>query len=214
MWVEAAMRAAGLECAPCPEVRGHPWRLIGRHATPTGVADADEAGFSFAFVRHPLEWYRSFWAYRVMLRNFSPSCDGADGQHPMIFPPDLCWIEATDNAGNARAFERFVQRCLETHPDGWVGSLYRCYLGDEGDHLDYVGRQEQLADDLVQALRLAGETFDEGRLRATPRRNRAASMPRFAGQLALSRETAERMLECERWVVEQYYQDKEELCRY
>jgi hypothetical protein len=188
MWVEAAMRGAGLACEPCTEARGHPWRLIGRHATPDGVAGG--AGFSFAFVRHPLGWYRSFWAYRVMLRNFST--DDGEG----VFPPDACWAEA---------FDDFVLQCVEAHPSGWISALYRCYLGDEGDRLDYVGRQEHLADDLVRALRLAGEDFDEVGLRATPRRNRAASMPRFADQLELDRHTVQRVLNCERWVMARYY---------
>ncbi len=198
LWVEKAMQAAGLLCEPCQEVGGHPWALTGRHATPDGVAEADR--FSFAFVRHPLTWYRSFWAYRMMLRNFSPNRDGAR------FPPDACWTEP---------FERFVQLCLEMYPEGWVGSLYRCYLGPDGNQLDYVGRQEHLADDLVEALRLAGETFDEAQLRATPRRNRSASMPRFAGQLGLSEETTQRVLECERWVIERYYDHRawRKVCR-
>lgn len=182
------MREAGLDCTPCPEVRGHPWRLIGRHATPKGVSDQD--GFSFAFVRHPLGWYRSFWAYRVMLRNFSPH----DGRG--VFPPDACW---------AADFEAFVVRCVEAHPSGWVSALYRCYLGDEGNRLDFAGRQECLTDDLVRALRLAGEAFDEDALRATPRRNKAASMPRFAGELDLDPEVAGRVLDCERWVMKRYY---------
>jgi hypothetical protein len=198
MWVEEAMRASGLACTPCREISRHPWCLVGRHATPDGVAAADRTGFSFTFVRHPLGWYRSFWAYRVMLANFSPADDGA------VFPPDLCWVESGDRA---TMFEQFVQRCLDMHPEGWVTSLYQCYLG-----LDYVGRQEHLVDELVEALRRAGETFDEAALRATPRRNRAATMPRFQDQLALSAETVERVLDCERWVIERYYDHRRKVC--
>jgi len=80
-------------------------------------------------------------------------------------------------------------------------------VGPDGARLDYVGRQESLADDLVAALELAGERFDEGALRATPRRNRAASMPRFADKMALSEGTVQRVIECERWVVERWYGD-------
>ena len=52
-----------------------------------------------------------------------------------------------------------------------VGAIYRGCLQAGNRRVDFVGRQESLADDLVRALRTAGEEFDEEKLRSTPQEN-------------------------------------------
>ena len=61
-WLQEAARAAGLSTtAPPPRAGGGP--AAHYHA---GLADVYVDGhFSFAFVRHPLDWWRSYWGDRM-----------------------------------------------------------------------------------------------------------------------------------------------------
>jgi hypothetical protein len=45
--------------------------------------------------------------------------------------------------------------------------MFEDYVGPTNREIEFVGRFERLADDLVHALRLSGETFDETDLRRT-----------------------------------------------
>lgn len=102
--------------------------------------------FCFAFVRNPLDWYRSYWAHRMR-----------KGWKPRHKIDSVC---ASDE------FETFVGHMLEKFP-GYVSELYELYTGPEADEIGFVGRQENLVPDLIRALRDAGEPFDEGRIRET-----------------------------------------------
>lgn len=161
-WVVAALERAGL-------VRE---RLGPVHTSPDEI-EVDPALPRFAFVRHPLAWYRSIWAHR-MDEGWSPVDD------PDWFTPRWIdhWASFTSRT-RARRFDRFVRRCVEAFPDGYVSDLYETYV--EG--CARVGRQERLAEDLVEILDAFGEPVDPDRLRAvspvnvrgrTPPRRRAA----------------------------------------
>jgi hypothetical protein len=100
--------------------------------------------FTFSFVRDPLAWYRSLWSFRQR---------GATEAWKRIGPAiDL-------------DFPDFLAEMAERK--GWLYDFYKLYV--EG--IDFVGRKEHLADDLVTALRLAGQEFDEDKLRSFPARN-------------------------------------------
>jgi hypothetical protein len=60
-----------------------------------------------------------------------------------------------------------VQNALRLEP-AWCSRMFEDYVGPPDDEIDFVGRFESLADDLVRALRLAGEVFDERAIRETP----------------------------------------------
>jgi hypothetical protein len=46
--------------------------------------------------------------------------------------------------------------------------MFEEYVGPPENEIEFVGRFERLADDLVRALHFAGETFDERKLREGP----------------------------------------------
>jgi len=118
--------------------------------------------FTFAFVRHPVSWYASFWSYRMFTGwRFKSS-------------PDYCM---------SIDFETFVRKLLDRCPAGFVTEQYKQFLGPTSEQLDFVGRIETLADDLVTALKQAGETFDEKVIRSTPRHNRSPLRPRCSESL-------------------------------
>ena len=73
-------------------------------------------------------------------------------------------------------FGDFVRTITKERP-GWISKKIENYVGKEGESLvNFVGRQESLVEDLVRALTLAGEEFDEAALRATPKVNETASL--------------------------------------
>ena len=85
---------------------------------------------------------------------------------------------------------------------GDASALYEAFIGPPGDGIDFIGRYGRLADDLVAALHLAGESFDEQALRAHPPVNVSdyVRLPACYGRRA-----AERLAECERAAIERFY---------
>jgi hypothetical protein len=137
--------------------------------------------FTFAFVRHPLAFWRSYWGYRVR--------EGWD--------PD----NHIDRQAASPDFEQFINRVIEFAP-GEAGATFERFVGPPGDEIDFVGRHERLADDLVAALRSAGEGFDESALRAHPQAN---TSDYDKAPAVYTRRTAERLAECERATIERFY---------
>lgn len=104
--------------------------------------------FVFCFVRHPLDWYESWWRYMSQRsgHDWSQETD-LHGWHPCQA------IKATGDA----SFDQFLRNVLHTRP-GFVHELYAMYAQPG---IDFVGRQEQLSQDLIRVLRLLNVSFDE-----------------------------------------------------
>ena len=107
------------------------------------------------FVRNPLDWYRSAWMYWK-----------ETGRFPR--PEDAPQVE-TDN------FECFVRNCMAVEPQGYISTLYEQFTGLIPGEISVIGKQENLVDDLIRLLKLAGEDFDEGKLRAVKSKNVAGN---------------------------------------
>ncbi len=135
--------------------------------------------FCFAFVRHPVSWYRSRWLYRM-----------ATGwvRHPV---DDVC---RSDN------YSEFV-RSLITHFPGYLSKLYEDYVGTVSLPIDFVGRQENLVDDLICALRLAGEDFDESVIRSLPPQNQS----RKSRNLGETTSVDKQIIEAESKAISRFY---------
>ena len=187
IWVKEAMRRSGLRYGRCRNRRvGHPFGLKREHATPDVIIDEHKTGrFSFCFVRHPVSWLRSHWCYRVMTQILDPKT-----------PLDRAWDDL---------FEPFVLNVLERYPNGYVTQLYQFYVGSGADGVDFIGRQENLADDLVSALTLAGEDFDEQALRAMKRVNVASGNPKFGSLCVLAKGLEFEIMDADRWVMDTFY---------
>lgn len=184
-WVKAALEAAGLHTHYCRSNDRHPLDLRRDHATPGNVWPRHRAGrFGFCCVRYPASWYKSFWCYRLKSQKFNKR-----------FPLDKHWCED---------FSAFVDGVLGEFPGGFVTEMYRNYVDD----VHYVGRQETLADSVVEALRLAGERFNEDALRATEPRNVVSANPQYGDLCQMSAGTRARIEDAERWVVDRFYADE------
>lgn len=140
-WVEQALRMAGVEFEQF-------------------IVDGDQHGdlsysprpqaFTIAFVRNPLTLYQSYWRFKVDR--------GWDQRNPF------------DVECRADSFIDFVAGVVRQHP-GWCSQMFEDYVGPPTAPISFIGRFENLADDLVTALRLCGEQFDEAALRSTPPAN-------------------------------------------
>lgn len=114
--------------------------------------------FICCFVRNPLDWYRSYWAYRMQ-----------GGWRPTLLIDRQC--QSDD-------FDQFIRNCSGRLP-GILSQVYELYTGPNDAPIDFIGRQEHLADDIVRALHLAGESFDEAALRDTPKANQTYLKPSY-----------------------------------
>jgi hypothetical protein len=138
-WATYAMAGAGV-----PALRPEPSPA---HANLAESRTYDDL-FTFAFVRHPLEFWRSYWAYRVRT--------GWD-DNPL------------DREAGSENFEAFIEGVLAIAP-GHASRLFEQFVGPPEAEITFIGRHEHLADDVCLALRIAGEPFDEALLRSHPKR--------------------------------------------
>lgn len=109
------------------------------HATYQDVAKLQERvarrAHSFCFLRDPRTWYQSFWAYKW-----------AKGWGNIGF----------DGATKDETFHGFVEKALDAYPEGHLSFLYWRFVRGS----TFVGRYENLRNDLALALFIAGEDID------------------------------------------------------
>ena len=184
IWVKSAMRFSGVPYGRVRNGLPHPYGLYREHSTPVGIEKSVEGKLSFCFVRHPVDWYRSYWAYRYKTDALDPK-----------FPLDKLY---------RKNFQKFVNNVLEAYPEGFVGNLYRFYVDSDLSGVDFIGKQERLEQDLIFVLRKAGETFDEKVIRKTKWRNIAASSKKFRHLCIPDKDLRERIIKTERWVCENF----------
>jgi predicted O-methyltransferase YrrM len=129
-------------------------RPVGMHAQLADLPTTERL-YRIGFVREPLNWYRSYWAHRHSKQDWRD--------------------EPLDTIAHYH-FEGFVSRVMDYWP-GYLDTLYSSFVGPEGEQIEFVGRYERLADDLVRALQLAGQDFDEEVLRGYPPANVSSKKP-------------------------------------
>ena len=171
-WVTQAIWAAGVDAVRPPSMPFH---------ADLAETAAYDGRFTFACVRHPLEFWRSYWAYRMR-----------DGWHPE---------SEIDAAAASPDLNEFARRVAASLP-GAAGALYEAFVGAPGAEIDFIGRHERLADDVCTALRLAGEPFDERALRRHP----AVNTSEYSGAAAwFEPDVARALARSERAAIERFY---------
>ena len=162
-WVREAIRAAGVSFEELL-VEGD------QHADLSYCPRLDT--FKFAFVRHPLSLYQSYWRFKVA------------NQWDSLNPFDM------DCA--APSFNRFVENVLAKHPR-WCSRMFEDYVGVADQEIEFIGRFERLEADLTRALTLVGETFDEAAISRTPPVNASVGpSPSWSPQLVSAIQHSER----------------------
>jgi len=71
------------------------------------------------------------------------------------------------------------------------GQLFQDYVGPPGGEIEFIGRYERLADDLIAAPKTAGERVDEDAIRGCPPQN-VSDRRRFPGEYTRDLERAVR----------------------
>lgn len=140
-WVKKAIIAAGI---PCREFSVSGDTHIGLKHCPCPEK------FKFAFVRHPLGLYRSYWQFKMTY--------GWDEKNQL------------DMTCRSDSFHQFLGNVLARFPGVYGRSLVD-FVGDEQHEIEFVGKYENLVDDLVFALKSAEEAFDEQVIRSLPPSN-------------------------------------------
>lgn len=102
--------------------------------------------FTFSFVRMPDTWLQSYWGYRMTT--------GWDDRHIM------------DREIKSDIFSEYAQAYIEKFPE-----QFSTMVANFTDGVDFVGRQENLVEDLIKALTLAGEEFDPAVISRTKLKN-------------------------------------------
>lgn len=146
MWIRHVFKVCRIPYAELGEQHSH-FPEIARHQPPEFFKNK----FIFSFVRHPLTWYQSRWAFRVK--------HGWKPQHPLDF----------NCASND--FRIFVDNVLKYRPSGWFTWECQSFIDQCPRPIDFVGRVENIVDDTIHALTMAGEKFSTNAVRNCPRVN-------------------------------------------
>lgn len=144
-WVERALTAGGVNFV-----------LLNKHAHKPPM---QQTRYVATFVRHPIEWYRSYWRFHTGVQTrHAPLPTGT--LKPTTFNPyDLQACGDPD-------FTRFGENCLQRLP-AYVTHLFDLYTRAA----DWVGKRERLSDDLVALLTEREEPFDRSASLVTPPAN-------------------------------------------
>jgi hypothetical protein len=191
-WVRYAMESMGLDFN----------RDGDYHAPPSAVPAEDKDGrFSFCFVRRPVDWLRSYWAMRM--HDYGPQGRRLDVNErrretdkalkegtAMVIHED--WVYPPDYLLST-SFDEFCRNVLSEHP-GYVSQLYRLYT----PFVNFVGLQERLEKDLVEALTSAGVIAHDLDWTMPSRVNTAS--PASLAHSGLNWDTVKSVNEAESWI--------------
>ena len=185
-WIEQVLTHQGVPIEQVETVDG----VTFRHPLTTMVRETHP--FIFTFVRHPLSWYESWWKFQA--------------GHWDRFEPGVWHPQRTLEVCRSDDFSDFLRLCLE-HEPGYVSRMYEWYIGPPRFSLvDFVGRYESLAEDLVRVLSILGHTFDAEAIRRHPREN--VSVKR-RGDPVWDPELKRQILKAEAPAIRRFYGDHE-----
>jgi len=120
------------------------------HKDLIGTLRHEHRPYTVAFVRHPLDWYASFWHAKTDPEPTWGIADRSGLWHPTWPLEERCADET---------FAGFVAKA--TDPGGFLTELFRLYTGrGTPDEIDHIGRAETMLDDLCVALDTTGVRHD------------------------------------------------------
>lgn len=188
IWVRKVISAIGLNERETVSTQDHSLGLIKKHTTYEQTLDEDKKGlFSYCFVRNPVDWYQSFWNFRL---------DREGG--PLIRRRKFYAKFRLDNLWSDD-FDEFIDNVIKEIPEGFVTNLYKYYVGENCDKVDFIGRTENLRKDFAKALEMAGEKTDLELINKKPKRNTSWKKEE------INPVTKQKILETESWVINNFY---------
>lgn len=137
----------------------------------------------FGFVRHPLSWYQSYWVYRK-IQGWSVD-DVRNGHHI------------------TESFTHFVESRLHHRPCG-VSIMYRTKFGSKKSDNIFIGKMENLRQNLCTALDMAGEDYGAGIINTKEKTNVASSNDEWKEKCYYTPELLEKVLETEEEAINRF----------
>ena len=128
-------------------------------------SEADST-FRFCFVRHPLSWYESYWKY-MNGRDKGWTDWGVQNSR-------RCWHpNSTLNGLGSSDFNQFVRNVVHARP-GYVSEMLFSYTKPG---ISFIGKTENLRDDLAYVIDLLGLEYDRSTFEKSPRKNVSKTNP-------------------------------------
>ncbi len=165
-WLEAVMK----EIEPTAEFHGQ--------NAPLNQVDIPDR-LNIFFVRHPLAWYASYWAYRERT-GWAEGGNAVSGRELDAFKADN--------------FDGFIENVLASYP--YLSYLYDFHMAGRADR---IGTVENIRYDLMKFLRESGTKFDEPVILGEPMVNTSNNLPIWNKGLA------DKILKFEKYVVSRWY---------
>lgn len=138
----------------------------------------------FAFVRHPVAFYKSYWQYKMTV-----------GWHE---------INMFDMYFKTDIFDDFIIKVTNEYP-GYYGNMIDDLVGKEDNQIEFIGKQENITEDLITILRRTREVFDEDIIRATPPYN-VSNKINFPA--IYTEELKNKVIESENYVIKRFNYDR------
>lgn len=197
MWVSKSLRRGGLAAENWRGKVNTSFSRMGLdrdHTTPRDTPEwFKKDRFSFCHVRHPVTWYKSFWCHR-MRRSMLARGKSTPRQKEFI-------LDAVDIWNND--FQKFMTNVIDKYPNGFVSYLYQCYMVDT--HHDFIGRQENLVEDTIRAYKMAGQEFNEKKVRKTGRANVAFYHDYLKKLCRCPKSLEDKIVQVDKWAIERFY---------
>ncbi|MFW5760160.1 MAG: sulfotransferase family 2 domain-containing protein [Cyclobacteriaceae bacterium] len=123
--------------------------------------------YKFCFVRHPLSWYESYWRFMTGLNwdKFHELEYKRKYLRGRVWHPNL----VLENIGGPD-FNQFIQNVIKEYP-GYVTEFYGWYTLPF--HINFIGKQENMKEDLIKVLTDLGEKFDKDKIYKVGKENQS-----------------------------------------
>ena len=188
-WVEKTLERIGIETEQAETIEG----VTFRHSPLPMIRQ--NYPFVFTFVRHPLHWYESWWKFQAGTWT--------------VFEPGVWHPQRVLERCQSDDFSEFIRLMIEQQP-GYVSRMYEWFIGPPGhDFVQFVGRQEDLAEDLIAVLTTLDYEVDAAAIRRSARANESQKRH---GEPAWDPELRRRVLELEAPAIRRFYTDAPEPC--
>jgi hypothetical protein len=171
-------KGAGSMCEPSSRYK-HTCKHMGIGGIPDNVK---EGKLIFGFVRHPLSWYQSLWASRM--QKGWPTKPGGS------------------NDCSKENFVEYMEKRLKYFPCS-ASKMYETKLGSTRENI-FIGKMENLREDLCTALDMAGEVYDPEIIHNYKKINVASAASEWKEQCYYTPEILERVLDSEKEAIERF----------
>jgi hypothetical protein len=188
--VRSMIAAAGIACRESGDFDIERHYGIGELAAAHG--DVVQTRLTFGFVRNPVSWYKSRWAWAVVtgLPSIAMGKPSA-ARHWMMG----CW---------APTFAAFAANAIERYPGVATQTMFRMLGLWQSPCVTEVCRTETLEEDLIDVLDTAGERFDKKKMMDCPREH-VAACGELASRTDVSRELKNRIEAAEPLLMQRFY---------